>query len=736
MGLSKTIKKYKKNIKNKTKKNVMATILDNSFPTTKKQNQPVIISSIYQKALIDNKKQEKKIDSSNINKVLKDKIFKILNLLQEKNVKQQPVTDFYTYANLIWLNKMDKKTVNNYFTQFDNFRVVQDRVYEELIDYVKNYVKKNKSKRAKELNNMYLSFLNLDTRPLEKNVKHMIEKIDEFRENKDNIWKFLAYISKNEVIKFASPLGWSLQADQKDSKHYANYIEGPEVGLYNLDVYFLTKPEYKKVKQEYVEFIDHLFKTCIPNDDTLKGEDVFEIEYQMIDSYGCGKYKDNYDVTYHKISCEEAYHKYGFDWKEFSKELGYKSCPKFFITSNLNYLSCVNEILTQNWTSSQWRSYWIYIHLVQMIRFHREWRKMYYEYFEKKLSGQRMMFPSEIYPVFGLSIAFNTFLTKEYIKNNYRKDYVEYAKKMANNLREIFINKIKYNTWLSPATKKYAMRKLKFIKFMIAAPPKLREDPLLNYDKNDPWGNIVKISKWRVNQAIGLNGKDLIDIPEIDWKKFKITGTQAYIVNAYYMPVFNKIYVPLGYLQKPFIDLEDSGIEYNLANIGFTIAHELGHCLDDMGSKYDHHGNLFNWWTEADKKHYNKLIKNVNAQYTKFMGYDNIKTDVSLYIGENMADIAGMGLCHDYLVLYHSVKNNFEGIALTFLSFKTFYNNYAVSQRQHINKDAFAVQLLTNPHPMDKYRTNCPLARSELFKDIYRVKKKDKMYWPESNFIW
>jgi hypothetical protein len=175
MGTSETIKKYKKKTKNKTKKNVMATILDNSFPKTKNQT-PVIISSIYEKALKDNRKTEDKIESSNINKILKNKIFNILDILRQDNVKEQPVNDFYTYANLIWLNKMDKKTIDNYFTQFDNFRVVQDEVYKELIDYVKDYVKKNKSKRARELNNMYLSFLNLDTRPLEKNVKEMVER--------------------------------------------------------------------------------------------------------------------------------------------------------------------------------------------------------------------------------------------------------------------------------------------------------------------------------------------------------------------------------------------------------------------------------------------------------------------------------------------------------------------------------------------------------------------------------
>ena len=733
-----TKKNKKSKSKNKTKKNMMATIIDNSFPK-KKVDRSNLMTNLYEKALKQhNKNAPKKIENKNINKVLKDKVLNLTDLLKKQNVEEKPTKDFYTYANLIWLNKMSKEEINNYFTQFDNFRITQDKVYDELIGYVKDYVKEHKStRRGKELNNMYCSLRDLNETTLEKNVKNMIKEIDEYRSNPDNLWKYLADLSKNEVIKFASPLGWSLEADQKDSKHYANYITGPEVGLYDLDIYFQTKPEHKKIKKDYVDYINKVFRTCLGKDHHgLNGEDIFDIEYEMVNSYGCTEVKEDIENTYNKLTHNEAFKKYGFDWNSFSKELGYKKTPSFFITSNLNYLFCMVNMLKSEWTNSKWRSYWIYIHLIQMIRFHKKWRKLYYEYFEKKLSGQRVMFPEDLYPIFGLSIAFNTFLTKQYIKNNYRSDYVNYAKKIANNLREIFINKIKNNTWLSPNTKKYAAKKLKYIEFLIAAPPKLREDPLLNYKHDDPWNNLLKISKWRVNQYIQLNGKKIIDVPEIDWKIFKITGSQAYVVNAYYMPIYNRIYVPLGYLQKPFIDLEDTGVEYNLANIGFTIAHELGHCLDDVGSKYDYHGNLKNWWTPADKKHYEKIIKNVNEQYKKFMGYDNIDADTSLYIGENMADIAGMGLCNDYLALYHSVKNSFEGIALTYLSFKTFYNNYAVSQRQHINKDAFAVQLKTNPHPMDKYRTNCPLARSVLFKDIYRVKKGDEMYWPESNMIW
>jgi predicted metalloendopeptidase len=40
-----------------------------------------------------------------------------------------------------------------------------------------------------------------------------------------------------------------------------------------------------------------------------------------------------------------------------------------------------------------------------------------------------------------------------------------------------------------------------------------------------------------------------------------------------------------------------------------------------------------------------------------------------------------------------------------------------------------------NPHPLDKYRANCPLSRLRLFKSIYNIKKGDGMYW-DSDTIW
>ena len=53
-----------------------------------------------------------------------------------------------------------------------------------------------------------------------------------------------------------------------------------------------------------------------------------------------------------------------------------------------------------------------------------------------------------------------------------------------------------------------------------------------------------------------------------------------------------------------------------------------------------------------------------------------------------------------------------------------------------VGKKAITAQLKTNPHPLDKYRCNVPLSRSEIFKALYNVKKGDGMWWHNTETVW
>lgn len=653
--------------------------------------------------------------------------------------------DYYTYINYQWLEQKSeeiKKDVK-FYVQVDSFRVTQEKVYYELIDIVKEFIKNNDSEKATAIKNVYESIYYLDNKAAQDYINHYVEHIDK-KIASNNIYEILGSQNKNEIISWGSPIVWNVLKDDKNVEYYITNISAPQLTIYDYEIYIEdTKDDqdtkqYKQLfKKKYFEFIHDMFDLCLGKGHGLNPSDVWDCEFDLLIALGCDSIKNDDIDGYNVVSKQEALDKYNFDWDKMARIIGYKDVPNKFICTSTNYLKCVMEMLTKDdtWKSGKWRTYYLYICFRQVMRFHSEWRTVYFNFHRKFVLGQQTLVPREIYPVIGLSICFNTFLTNEYIDRNKKQQYIDYVHNMASDLLEVYKRIIKRNTWLSPKTKKYALLKLENIKLQVGSPKILREDPILDYNNREAYQNLEKIAFWRTKQMIKLDGKKSeIDIPIIDWYEFKMVGKQSYVVNAYYTPTENSIYVPLAYLQKPFIDLDERGIEYNLAYIGYTLAHEMSHSLDDMGSKYDYKGNLFNWWTKNDRKQFESKVRNIIKQYETFAAYDGIKMDASLSTGENLADISGLAICEEYLRDFQD--KNKDIVPIRALSFHAFFVYIAIQARQKIYDKAVKAQLKTNPHPMDKYRTNCPLARLELFRSLYNIKKKDKMYWASTDTIW
>jgi putative endopeptidase len=669
--------------------------------------------------------------------------------------KYQPNNDFYTYVNYGWLKEQTEQLKKNpkYYVEVDDFRIVQDNVYRELIGNVKKYIKENPNcKKAKAINSIYKCINNntekqglIASKDIKKNIDHII--------NNESMIDMLVYLNRDEVVSWQSPLVWNVLPDEKNVKKYISHLSPPQLGIYDYFVYIedpnddnKTKKFKSTFKKKYLEFINKVFKVCLPDEyQDIDAMDVWNVECELLDAMGCDTIKKEDPDYYNVLTKNEIEKDYGFNWSEFCVKQGYKKekVPNKVVVSSLNSLKCVTQLMKERWTSKEWRTWYLFINYKQLIRFEWEWTKIYFDFYGIFVKGQPIRFPKEIYPIFMLSVTFNTFLTELYVKDNYDPVKTVYVYNIVNDLKHIFIKKLERNKWLSPSTKKSAIKKLEKLEVVIGTPysssavenkQALQPDPLLDYVDDNPYHNLKVLSDWKRKRFIALEGHDVIDIPEIDWSEFKMVGTQAYMVNAYYRPTSNSIYVPLAYLQKPFMDLENYGIEYNLAYMGYTLGHELSHSLDDMGSKFDENGNMNNWWTDEDRKKYKAKIKDVVKQYEEFAKRDGIEFDAEIGVGEDLADISGLALAEEYLFIHQLVNGDIP--LIKDLSLKQFYIYTAIQSRQKIFDKAIPAQLKQNPHPLEKYRCNCPLTRLSIFRELYNVEKNNGMWWHNNDTIW
>jgi len=310
------------------------------------------------------------------------------------------------------------------------------------------------------------------------------------------------------------------------------------------------------------------------------------------------------------------------------------------------------------------------------------------------------------------------------------------ANTIGNDMRNIFIRVIEENMWLQPETKVEAIKKLSSISIETVYPKYLIEDFDIEYPNLDAYGIMYAQAQARREYLIDHDGQHYVELPDINFTVnggLALAGTQSYIVNACYNATKNNINVPAAILQEPFITLNLKGLEYNLAHIGYTFGHEFSHCLDNTGRLFDYKGNMRNWWQPADAKIFDSKVKDVIKQYELFASWDGIKMDASTMVGENMADISGIELCVNYLNDYLVTTGASEKIKES--SLKEFFIYIAVQWREAIYKQSINFNIKTNPHPLVKYRTNCPLSRLMVFKKIYNIKKGDRMYW-NNDTIW
>ena len=488
--------------------------------------------------------------------------------------------------------------------------------------------------------------------------------------------------------------------------------------------------------QKFCEFVQDLFDIMLGKGHGHKPEDVVKCEIEMLNSIMCFEPGKTSMDFYNVVPTRESVKECNFDWEKFAKGLGYTSVPSSYITANKSFVKCMMTKLQAEWKTEKWKTYWYYLYFRQFCMYYKPGKTLRFKFFKSYVTGQQGNFPEKIYPIFGLSYCFNTLLSRLYVAKYVKQQAVYIADTLGDDLRKVFIRIVNENMWLHQETKEQAIQKLEKISIETIYPKYMIEDFDVTYPQGDAYGIMLAQAYAMCDYYITREGKHFTEVTSIDFSVNSgpaLNGTQPYVVNAFYNPTKNNIYIPAAILQEPFITLRAKGLEYNLAHIGYTFGHELSHCLDNTGRLFDYKGNKVNWWKPDDEAKFNEKVKDVIKQYELFASWDGIDMDASGMVGESMADISGLEICTSYLNLYLNETEAIEKVKEA--AFKEFFIYIAYQWREAIYKQAVRFNIKTNPHPLVKYRTNCPLARLKIYKKLYDVKKGDRMYW-KNDTIW
>ena len=158
-----------------------------------------------------------------------------------------PQNDFYSFINDKWIKSYKIPDYQKYIVQHDDFRIVQDKVYRELMGIIHDYLKAHKTPKdahkpgtlSHSMRNFFIS-QHKDCTPAQ-SLSAALEYMKKLDETKCP-WEFMGYICRNEIISWGCPFTWSSNPDDKMPDIFRSCVDAPQMTLIDMDVYFEDLP--------------------------------------------------------------------------------------------------------------------------------------------------------------------------------------------------------------------------------------------------------------------------------------------------------------------------------------------------------------------------------------------------------------------------------------------------------------------------------------------------------------
>ncbi len=410
-------------------------------------------------------------------------------------------------------------------------------------------------------------------------------------------------------------------------------INAGGLGLPDRDYYLKSDPRSVKLREQYVAYIEHLLALTgeSPAQAKVDVDATLHIETALAQASLSRVDRRDPHKIYHMMSVEQLKALTpALDWPVYFRTQGAPGTARLNV-SQPEFMKAVQSELSSEPLEAL-RGY-LRVHLVSASApfLAHPYVQANFDFYSMTLRGTPTMPPRWKTCTRQVDHALGEALGQEFVRRTFSADQKARTEVMTQQVESAMAHEIENLTWMSPATKQEALRKLHAIRNKIGYPEQWRDYSALTVKPADFYGNTVRAEQFENARQWHKLGHP-VDLNE--W------GMTPPTVNAYFNPQMNDINFPAGVLQPPLYDakLDDAP---NYGNTGSTIGHELTHAFDDEGRQFDSHGNLRDWWTPADAKGFEDRINCIRDQYAQYVVVDDIHINSKLTSGEDVADLGG-----------------------------------------------------------------------------------------------
>ena len=627
--------------------------------------------------------------------------------------------NFYLHANGGWLKKNPVPAAYSTWSSFNELTERNQAQLKEVLERAAREAETTADANTRKLGRFYGTCMDstaieaAGTRPIDDDLRR-ISAIA----NRQQLQAEFARLTSSGVP--GVPFGFYPSQDPANSSVNIAHLSQGGLGLPNRDYYFKNDSASAALRTRYVAHVASMFELLGTPAAAARADAqrVMALETALAGvSMGPVQLRDpnaqNNPMTLVELDRAAP----GFSWSGYVRAAGVSGVTKLNVSQPDFMKQVAKEVAERpldDWKAyMRWRllggaSNWLPDRFVQQ-----QFR------FTSALTGQRQMQPRWRRCLRMADGTLGDVLGQEYVKTAFTPEAKAKMMEMVGNLRTVFGERIRANSWMSDATKTQALAKLGTTLDKVGYPDKWEDYSALEIGREGFLANLRAASRYGARRQLARIGQP---VDRGEW--FMTPPT----VNAYYNPATNEIGFPAGRLQPPFFHATfDEGANYG--GIGGTIGHEMTHGFDDEGRQYDAQGNLKDWWTTEDARRFEERARLVDEQYSAYTVLDSLHVNGKLTMGENIADIGGMTIA--YYALQRALQGKPRTLIDGFTPEQRFFLAYAQARRSNFRPEQLRLMVQTDPHSPNEFRVNGPLSNMPEFAQAFGCKPGDPMVRPD-----
>jgi predicted metalloendopeptidase len=638
------------------------------------------------------------------------------------NTAVNPCVDFYQYACGTWIAK---NPIPADRSRWGRFTELSDRNEKVMLDIVQGaaVVRAGRSPLEQKIGDYYASCM--DTATIDKKgiapIRPELDQINAMESRADVVAELIRLHRLGIPVVFQ----FGGTPDAKDSTKTIAALGQGGLSLPDRDYYLKTDPKSVETRQRFQQHVQKMFQLAGVSEQAAAAaaKDVLEIETVLAKASADRVSMRDPNKRYHMMTkAQLAELTPGFPWDMYFKGVGSPDFESLNVT-NADFFQQITKTLPVD-SIETWRAYFGY-HLLRAAasELPQAFEDESFDFWQRYLTGAKEPRPRTARCVMATDRALGDLLGQKYIELAFGADSKAQIAQMVDALERSMGKDIQGLEWMSDATKKAAIEKLKDITNNVGAPKKWRDYSKLTIARDDFFGNGLRASEMMREQRLERIGKPT---DKTEWAMTTPT------VNAFYSPQNNSINFPAGILQSPFFDpRRDMAINYGAA--GAVIGHEMTHGFDDQGRKFDGNGNLRDWWTPQDGAEFEKRAACIANEYSGFTAVDDVHVNGKLTLGENTADNGGLRVA---LMALHDVLQGKDEKIDGFTTDQRFFLGFAQIWCENQTPQALRQQALTNPHSPGNYRVNGTLQNMPEFQKAFSCKAGQPMVSENACHVW